>query len=190
MGILKGYGIAMTRLNPIMNKGTRHASASYASKQGNKVFLISQEDKKIKIFIKGKIVMEIDALEKGIEKKTSEIVSIFESLGAGTLSVMIMGAASALIPSLSMFAFPILPGITIFTSLYASAKSIRNLPPEGGEKKRRIMKIVIGGIVIILGVGIMLIRSSVDIRLRLLTGGVISVIGFFVAFTSRKRKVE
>ncbi|MFZ1970745.1 MAG: diadenylate cyclase [Candidatus Nanoarchaeia archaeon] len=188
-GILKGYGIAMTRLSPVMNKGTRHASASYASKQGNKVFLVSQEDKKIKIFIKGKIVMEIDALEKGIEKKTNEMVNIFESLGAGTLSVMIMGAASALVPSLSMFAFPILPGITIFTSIYASAKSIRNLPPESNEKNRRIVKIVVGGVVIILGVSIMLFRL-IEARLSLLIGIIISIIGFIIAFTGKKRKIE
>jgi len=115
-GYIKGYGMAMTKIEPMLNKGTRHASASYASKLGNKVFVISQEDKKIRIFVKGKIAMQIDCLENGIEKKSGEIVNVLESLGIGVISQTGFLSGTYFLPQLLKLV-PTDMGITVFSGV-------------------------------------------------------------------------
>ena len=120
-GDLKGYGIMMTKLVPMLNKGTRHASAVAASSQnGNKVFLISQEDKKIKIFLKGTIIMQVDVLEENIEKETSKAVNLLESIGIGSLATL---GAGVIFP---IAGIALLPGILIFGSSHYILKNIKN----------------------------------------------------------------
>lgn len=112
-GDLEGYGISMTRIDPILNKGTRHAAASYASKFKNTVFLVSQEDKKVRIFKHGSMVIQIDALEKGIETKSKEITHVLESVGVGAIAAIGLGIVA---PTLGI---ALIPGVIVFgTSHY------------------------------------------------------------------------
>lgn len=118
-GTLKGYGIMITNLTPLLNKGTRHASAISSSKQGNRVFLVSEEERKIRVFEGGKIIMQIDPLEKGVEKRSSEITDLLESLGAGTLGV-IGGSA------LGIVGIALMPGVIVFGGVYWMIKRLLN----------------------------------------------------------------
>ena len=117
-GELVGYGIMMTKPVPVLNKGTRHASAMAASSQNdNKVFLISQEDKKIKVFLKGNLIMQVDVLEENIEKETGQAVNLLESVGVGAIGTI---GAGMLFPA----AVALLPGILIFGSSHFILKNL------------------------------------------------------------------
>ena len=118
-GIVKAYG-AMVKSNKIFkNFGTRHSAAISASKNGNIVVIISEEDKKIRILKNGKVVMQVDALQKDIEKDVSKAVELLESVGAGTVGAV---GAGILAPGLGI---ALLPGIMIFGSAYYLAKLLR-----------------------------------------------------------------
>ena len=120
-GELIGYGIMMTKPIPVLNKGTRHASAVSASSQnGNKVFLISQEDKKIKIFKQGEIIMQLDVLEEGVEKNTGNAINILESVGAGAGATILAGMVFPAV------AIAVIPGIFLFGSSHFIIKTLVN----------------------------------------------------------------
>lgn len=121
-GEVQAYGVMIKSKKTFKNFGTRHSaglSASMASKN-NLVVLISEEDRKIRILRDGKMVMQIDALQKNIEKSVPEAVNILESLGAGTVGTI---GTSLLVPTLGI-AF--LPGVIMFGSAYYLAKLLGN----------------------------------------------------------------
>ena len=131
-GIIKGYGIYMKRIDKILNKGTRHGAGIYASKQGNIVFLVSQEDKKVRILKNGKIVAEIYALDKNVKKDIDRLPDIdnipelfskiFESLGFGTLA----GTISVFtFTSAGMTGIALTPSIIIFSTGYYIINKLR-----------------------------------------------------------------
>ncbi|MEK6873916.1 MAG: diadenylate cyclase, partial [Nanoarchaeota archaeon] len=92
--------------------GTRHSAAMSASKKGNIVVVISEEDKKVRILKEGKMIMQIDALQKDVEKSVPQAMQILESIGAGTIGAI---GTSIIAPTLGV-AF--LPGIVVFGSAY------------------------------------------------------------------------
>lgn len=121
-GVVMGYGIMITKLSKsVINKGTRHASALSSSSQGNKVFVISEEENKIKIYDKGKLISQLDPLTPEIEKKTNEIVNVLESVGFGTLGTV---GITTLIPSTGL---QIIPGVIIFGSTYFLIKLLNKI---------------------------------------------------------------
>jgi hypothetical protein len=87
----------------------------------------SEEDKKVRIFKDGKLIMQIDALEKNIETKTKEVVSILESIGAGTLGAVGVGIFA---PAIGL---SIIPGILIFGTSHYVFKFVGQL--LGKDKK-------------------------------------------------------
>ncbi|MFH1801389.1 MAG: DNA integrity scanning protein DisA nucleotide-binding domain protein [archaeon] len=111
-GNLKAYGVMIKSTKTFKNFGTRHSAAMNASKKGNLVVLISEEDKKVRIFSEGKIIMQIDALQKDVEKSVSGAVKMLETIGAGTVGAIGTGL---LVPSLGI---SLLPGIIVFGSAY------------------------------------------------------------------------
>lgn len=123
-GILKDYGVKIKSNFVWKNFSTRHSAGYSASmKDGNTVYVISQEDQKIRIFKQGKLIMEIDGRQKDIEKKIPEINKIMESVGWGTLGTI---GAGLLAPALGIV---ITSGITIFvvtTGLTYTIKKIRD----------------------------------------------------------------
>ena len=80
---------------------------------------MAEEDKKLRIFREGKMVMQIDPFQKDVEKSVPLAVNIFESVGAGTIGAI---GTSLLAPTLGI---ALLPGIVIFGSAYYLTKNIR-----------------------------------------------------------------
>ena len=83
-----------------------------ASKKDNLVVLISEEDKKLRIFKNGKIILQIDALQKNVEKSIPVAVKFLESIGAGAIGTIGTGL---LAPAIGL---ALLPGIIVFGSAY------------------------------------------------------------------------
>lgn len=111
-GVVRAYGTMIKSTNPFKNFGTRHGAAFSASTNGNLVVLVSEEDKKVKIFRNKKMIMQIDALQKNVERSVPKVVKILESIGAGTVGAI---GTSLLYPQ---FGIAFLPGIIVFGSAY------------------------------------------------------------------------
>ena len=117
-GIVKDYGAMIKKSKAFIGYGTRHAAAMTASKGNNVVILCSEEEQKVKIFKNGKYIMQIDALEKNVEKNVSKIPTLLESLGAGLVGTV--GAVS-LAPTLGI---ALIPGVLVFGGSYYAIKKI------------------------------------------------------------------
>jgi hypothetical protein len=118
-GILIAYGTMIKSTRVYHNFGTRHSAAISASKKADLVIMVSEEDKKIRIFKEGKMIMQVDPFQKGVEKTVPEAVNILESVGAGTLGALGTGI---LVPTLGI---ALLPGIVFFGSAYYLSKRLR-----------------------------------------------------------------
>ncbi len=115
-GYVKAYGVMIKSNRTLKNFGTRHSAGLSAAKKDNFVVVVSEEDRKIRILKKGRMVMQIDALQKNIEKNVTGAVKVLESIGAGTIGTV---GTSLLLPSLGI-AF--LPGVIFFGSAYYLTK--------------------------------------------------------------------
>jgi DNA integrity scanning protein DisA with diadenylate cyclase activity len=116
-GMVKAYGAMIKTTKTFKNFGTRHSAALTASSiKGNLVVIISEEDKKIRILKNEKMIMQIDALQKGVEQSVPHAVDLLESVGAGTLGAI---GTSLLIPALGI---TLIPGIIVFGSAYFIGK--------------------------------------------------------------------
>ena len=111
-GNMKAYGVKIKSTKVFKNFGTRHSAALSASKKGNLVVVISEEDRKVKILKEGKMIMQLDALQKDVEKTVPGAVDFLESIGAGTIGTI---GTSLLVPTLGL---TFLPGVVIFGSAY------------------------------------------------------------------------
>ncbi len=111
-GFMKAYGVKLHSKETIKNFGTRHSAGISAATGNNIVVLVSEEDRKIKILKEGKMIMQIDALQRNVENSVPEAVRLLESIGAGTIGAIGTGL---LVPSLGIF---LLPGIVVFGSAY------------------------------------------------------------------------
>ena len=117
-GGLIAYGAMIKSTTPFKGFGTRHAAALTASKNGNVSILSSEEERKVKIFKNGRYIMQLDALEKGIEKNVPNVNNFLESIGAGFLGTL---GAATLLPGLGI---TIIPGVIIFGGSYYAIRSI------------------------------------------------------------------
>lgn len=119
-GEVTAYGAMIKKTKPFIGYGTRHAAAVTAASNGNTSILCSEEERKVKIFKKGKLIMQIDALQKNIEQEIPRISLFLETIGAGFLGTI---GATALAPALGL-AF--LPGVIIFGASYFAIKKMIN----------------------------------------------------------------
>ena len=111
-GMVLGYSCNIMGVKSYNGYGTRHSAGYTASIKNNTVILASEEDRKVRIFSGGKLIMQIDALEKGIETRTNEAVNMLESIGVGSLgAIAVMSFAPAL-------GIAIVPGIIVFGSAH------------------------------------------------------------------------
>jgi hypothetical protein len=117
-GNLIAYGAMIKNSVPFKGFGTRHAAALTASKNENISILSSEEERKVKIFKNGRYIMQLDALEKGIDEKVPAVSKFFESIGAGFLGTL---GVATLLPGLGV---TIIPGVIIFGGSYYALKSI------------------------------------------------------------------
>ena len=115
-GWMKAYGVRIKSTKIFHNFGTRHSAALSASKGNNLVVIVSEEDRKLKILKNGKMIMQIDALQKNVEKSVPNAVDLLESVGAGTIGTI---GTSLLIPTLGL---TLVPGIIVFGSAYFLGK--------------------------------------------------------------------
>ena len=115
-GRMKAYGVKIKASKVFKNFGTRHSAAISAAKGNNLVVLVSEEDKKIRIFKNGKMVIQIDALQKNVESSVPQAVKVLESVGAGTIGAL---GTTLLVPALGL---TFLPGVIVFGSAYYLAK--------------------------------------------------------------------
>jgi len=115
-GVLESYGAMIKSTRTLRNFGTRHSAALSAAVKDNFVVIVSEEDKKVKILKKGKMIMQFDSLQKNVEKSVGGAVEILESIGAGTIGAI---GASLLIPTLGI---TLLPGVIVFGSAYYLGK--------------------------------------------------------------------
>ena len=112
-GLVEAYGAMIKSKFSFKNFGTRHSAALSASKKpGNLAIIISEEDRKIRIMKEGKVIMQIDALQKDVEKSVPKAMQFLESIGAGTIGTIGTGI---LVPSLGI---ALLPGVILFGSAY------------------------------------------------------------------------
>lgn len=118
-GMMTAYGVLLKSTQVFKNFGTRHSAAVSASKKAHFVVLVSEEDKKIRIFKDGKMILQIDPFQKGIEKSVPQVVNLLESVGAGTIGAL---GTSLLVPGLGI---ALLPGIVLFGSAYYLTKRLR-----------------------------------------------------------------
>jgi len=118
-GFVSAYGVKIKSTKILKNFGTRHSAGLSAAIGDNLVVIVSEEDKKIKILRKGKMIMQIDALQKDVEKNVPKAVQILESIGAGTIGAI---GTSLLLPALGIAFFP---GVIIFSSAYYLGKAIK-----------------------------------------------------------------
>ena len=116
-GMVKAYGAMIKSTSAFKNFGTRHSAALSASKKnGNLAIIVSEEDRKIRILKQGKMVMQIDALQKDVEKSVPQAINFLESIGAGTIGAIGTGL---LVPTLGI---TLLPGVILFGSAYYLGK--------------------------------------------------------------------
>ncbi len=118
-GFMKAYGVRIKTTKTLKNFGTRHAAGFSAATGHNLVVVVSEEDKEIRILKKGKMIMQIDALQKNVDKSVPEAVNILESVGAGTIGAV---GASLIVPTLGV---AMLPGILVFGSVYYIGKRLK-----------------------------------------------------------------
>ncbi|MDO8517162.1 MAG: DNA integrity scanning protein DisA nucleotide-binding domain protein [Nanoarchaeota archaeon] len=118
-GMVEAYGAMVKSKKTFKNFGTRHSAGLSASKGNNLSIVISEEDRKLRILKNEKLIMQIDALQKNVEKSVPHAVNLLESVGIGTLGTI---GTSLLVPSLGI---ALIPGIILFGSAYFIGKVMR-----------------------------------------------------------------
>ena len=117
-GNVKDYGVMIKGARVFSGYGTRHSAAVTASQNKNTAIMCSEEEKKVKIFKNGKYIMQIDALEKGIEKQTKGIATMLETIGAGFIGTI---GVATIAPALGI---ALLPGVILFGGSYYAIRKI------------------------------------------------------------------
>lgn len=130
-GNVLAYGAMIRKTKPFVGYGTRHAAAFTASMKGNISILCSEEEHKVKIFKNGKLMMQIDGLQKNVEKDIPRITGILESLGAGVVGTI---GVAALAPALGI---ALIPGVIVFGAGYYAAKSIIRKAKKDNLRSKR-----------------------------------------------------
>jgi len=118
-GFVTAYGVRIKSTKVFKNFGTRHSAAISAATGDNLVVIVSEEDKKVRILRKGKMIMQIDALQRNVEENISGAVKMLETIGAGAVGTI---GTSLLLPTLGI-AF--LPGVIFFGSAYYLGKELK-----------------------------------------------------------------
>lgn len=115
-GMIKAYGVRLTKQSSHQGHGTRHSAAKgISTEKGVIAILASEEDQVVRIFRGGREVVEIDPKKKGVKDNLTKVLDFVNSsdgaLAAGTA-----------------VAFPFVgPGIILFAGSYYVAKNFLGL---------------------------------------------------------------
>jgi len=122
-GIVQAYRVKIMNANKVLRGfGTRHSTGySVSFNKCITAYVVSEQDSKIRIFKEGKLIMEIDALEKGINKNIPIISNILEFIGAGTVGSL---GISAFATSIGITGIMFIPGVFVFGSVYYLIKKL------------------------------------------------------------------
>lgn len=121
IGRMINYGVTVVPKKMLSGYGTRHGAGLSASIDGATSFVVSEEDKKIRIIKEGEVVMQIDALEKNVDKNISEISHLLESVGVGTVGTI---GFAVVAPSIGLIGLSLIPGVIVFGGLYYLIKKL------------------------------------------------------------------
>ena len=78
-GIIKHYSAMIQSVKVLKGFGTRHSAALSASLTGAKVYLVSEEMKRVLVFIDGKMTIEYDAMNKNILRSIKDSAGLIEA---------------------------------------------------------------------------------------------------------------
>jgi len=124
-GTLIAYSVKVLKTKKFPNFGTRHSAGYTASLTGNISILASDDDLKVRIFKDGKLIIQLDPFEKGIDENIPEVTDIIgdelvKSVGVGTIgSLGLLTIAPAV-------GITFIGGVILFGSPYFIAKLLRN----------------------------------------------------------------
>lgn len=120
-GEMYAYGVRVRKSKAIQGFGTRHAAAKGITEYTNSTaLLVSEESNLIRIFRKGKIILEMDAKEKP-KNLNNKILSF---LSEGDTALLAAAGASAAMAGPSILLGPIMaPIIIVGGSVYFAMKA-------------------------------------------------------------------
>jgi hypothetical protein len=125
-GKLISYSAQIKNTKVYKGFGCRHSAAYTASLNDNLVIMTSEEDRKVRVFRNGLLIMQIDPTDKEVKNKTKEAVTLMETIGVGTVGAGAISTigATLLLPTLGI---TLIPGIILFGSSHYILKNIVNL---------------------------------------------------------------
>jgi hypothetical protein len=123
-GDLTDYGVLIKNTKAFIGFGTRHSAAMTASKNNNISILVSEEERKVKVFKDGKYLLQVDPLQKNVEKGVPFVSKILESTGAGLIGTI---GTATLAPTLGI---ALIPGLIIFGGGYFAIKALLDKNPK------------------------------------------------------------
>lgn len=123
-GNLIDYGALIKNAKAFVGFGTRHSAAVTASKNNNISILVSEEERKVKVFKDGKYLLQVDPLQKNVEKGVPLVSKILESTGAGLIGTI---GTATLAPTLGI---ALIPGLIIFGGGYFAIKALLDKNPK------------------------------------------------------------
>lgn len=108
-GIVYGCGAMIYTKRSFSGYGTRHAAACSASLEGKATaILVSEEEKKVKVFKRGELFLQVDALDKHVKENIGEINRVLQSIGFASVPSLLSTAG------IISFTLPIASSILIF----------------------------------------------------------------------------
>jgi len=115
-GTIVAVGALIKNSKSFFGAGTRHSAAKTISEKAELVVLVSEEDKNVKLFKGGQLILIMDPETKEIKRYSKKILDFINANDAA----LIGGGLAAT----SVLGVPILPGIFVFGGSYYL---IRNL---------------------------------------------------------------
>lgn len=122
-GFVNAYGARIKNPKVMKGYGTRHAAALGASEKKQTVIMTSEEDKVVRIFKDGKMIMELNP--KKAEKEIPRVMQILSLYDIPAFAAF-LGASSAIVASQLLGLTP-LPGVLVFGSSYYAIKALINM---------------------------------------------------------------
>ena len=169
--------------------GTKHSAAFFTSLSGNIAILISEQDRKVRVFEDGKMA-EMNPEEKRLDVnkvvetlkiiptlKRPQLKELLRSFLVGVVTITGVGVVSsipAFAPLAPYIVLPTVPGVIYYTTIHAGIKN-----------KKKHTRQIAGIIAAFVGL-FFLLYPVINNNLHYLIGAVTILIGVFIAIKNRK----